>query len=248
MGFGTKLQEWVSWCIGSPYMSVLVNGCPTKQFFLERGLRQGDPLSPFLFNFVAEVLSSMFFKAKDLGLIKGMGFGANAIHINHLQFADDTVLLIEASVEYLLNAKRILRVFELASGLKINFLKSCLVKIGKKSPSNKEFAYSFRCSLSSLPITYLGLPLGGNSNREAFWQPMIAKVEHRLAPWNRGFLFKGARQCYLVFLHTACRFSESLKEWRRKSKNFRGISFGMMSLFKNVHALDWDSLCQNKLK
>ncbi|KAK3222740.1 hypothetical protein Dsin_009765 [Dipteronia sinensis] len=146
MGFGTKWQEWISWCNGSPSISVLVNVCPTKQFRLERGLCQGDQLSPFLFNLVVKVLSSMFFKAKDLGLIKGVGFGVSAIHITYLQFVDDKVLFIKPSLEYLLNAKRILRCFELASGLKTNFLKSCPIKVGKKIPSNEELANSFHRS------------------------------------------------------------------------------------------------------
>ncbi|KAK2654716.1 hypothetical protein Ddye_014572 [Dipteronia dyeriana] len=67
MGFGVRWQEWIRCCIASPYMSDLVNGCPTKQFLVGRGLRQGDPLSPFLFNIFVEVLSRMFFKAKELG-------------------------------------------------------------------------------------------------------------------------------------------------------------------------------------
>ncbi|KAK2654618.1 hypothetical protein Ddye_014474 [Dipteronia dyeriana] len=124
-------SDRISLCIKSPSALVLVNGSPTKQFPLERGLHQGDPLSSFIFNIVVEVLSSMLFRAKDLGLIKGVVFGNDAIHITYLQLADDTILFIDLKLEYLLNAKRILRCFELASGLKINFLKSCLVKVGK---------------------------------------------------------------------------------------------------------------------
>ncbi|KAK2660315.1 hypothetical protein Ddye_006848 [Dipteronia dyeriana] len=99
---------------------------------MARGLRQGGPLSPFLFNLVVEVLSMMLFKAKECGLIRGIGFGNNDTHITHLQFADDTMLFIEPSLDYLLNAKRILRCFELASGLKFFFHKSYLVKVDKE--------------------------------------------------------------------------------------------------------------------
>ena len=121
----------------------------------------------------------MFLKAKEKGLIKGIGFNNDAVHITHLQFADDTMLFIEPRLEYLLNAKRILRVFELVSGLKINFHKSCIVKIGKKVPGDDEWARVFRCVMGSLPITYLGLPLGGNPNREDLWKPVIQKVKER---------------------------------------------------------------------
>ena len=89
--------------------------------------------------------------------------------------------------------KGFLRCFELVSGLKINFHKSCLVKIGKKCQGDEVWAHAFRCASSSLPITYLGLPLGGNSSREDLWNQVIKKVEDRLAPWKRGFRSKGDR-------------------------------------------------------
>ena len=76
-------------------MSVLVNGCPTEEFFIGKGLRQGDPLSPFLFNLVVEVLSKMMDKARERGMIKGIGFNNDELHITHLQFADDTMLFID---------------------------------------------------------------------------------------------------------------------------------------------------------
>ena len=92
-----------------------------------------------------------------------------------------------------MNAKRILRCFELISGLKINFHKSCLVRVGKKGANEEDWAGLFRCLESSFPISYLGLPLGGNPNREVFWNPVIKKVEQRLAPWKRNFISKGGR-------------------------------------------------------
>jgi hypothetical protein len=100
MGFGSKWIEWMKGCISSVRLSVLVNGSPIKEFFMERGLRQGDPLSPFLFNLVVEVLSRLLDKARDRGMIKGNRFGNETIHITHLQFADDMMLFIEPRMDY----------------------------------------------------------------------------------------------------------------------------------------------------
>ncbi|KAI9186505.1 hypothetical protein LWI28_017928 [Acer negundo] len=84
MGFGERWRMWMKSCISTPSLSVLVNGSPTAQFGVERGLRQGNPLSPFQYNIVGEGLSSLFRKAKALGLIKGVVFGDNDVHLTHL--------------------------------------------------------------------------------------------------------------------------------------------------------------------
>ncbi|KAK3189308.1 hypothetical protein Dsin_028869 [Dipteronia sinensis] len=98
-----------------------------------------------------------------------------ANRIKKLQFADDTILFIEPRLEALMNTKRILRCFELASGLKINFCKSYIVRVGKRGPSETNWAASFHCKSSSLPITYLGLPLGTNLKSKTLWDPVVNK-------------------------------------------------------------------------
>ncbi|KAK2657093.1 hypothetical protein Ddye_010145 [Dipteronia dyeriana] len=133
----------------------------------------------------------MLNKAELLELLNGAFFVNGEVHISHLQFADDMILFLEPKLEYLMNAKRILRCFELALGLKINFYKSCLVRVEKRGAREVDWAGKFRCIEASLPITYLGLPLGGNPSREAFWSPVVNKVEQMLAPWKRGGLGVG---------------------------------------------------------
>ncbi|KAK2662676.1 hypothetical protein Ddye_001250 [Dipteronia dyeriana] len=179
----------------SPFQWLLskIGKCPTKEFSMNRGLRQRDPLSPFLFNLVVEVLSCMLVKAREQGLIRGISFQNDVVHLTHLQFVDDTLLFIDPSLDYLLNSKCILRCFEVISGLKINFHKSCLVKIGRKSHDEVDWAGFFRYVSSNLPMTYLGLPVGGNMEREVLWHPVLKKVEDRLTPWKRSLLSKGGK-------------------------------------------------------
>lgn len=145
MGFGERWRQWIMNCISTPMISVLVNGSPTFQFGVGKGLWQGDPLSPFIFNIVTEGLSSLFRKTSELGLLSVVTFGDNTMHISHLQLADDMILFIKLCLEYLHNARRILRCFEMVAGLRINFHKSCVVKVGKKWSTEDGWANAFKC-------------------------------------------------------------------------------------------------------
>ena len=93
MNFPTLWRKWMSECVGTTTISVLVNGCPTEEFPMERGLRQGDPLSPFLFFLAAEGFNVIMLSVIEAGLFNGYRVGRdNDVCLSHLQFADDTVI------------------------------------------------------------------------------------------------------------------------------------------------------------
>ncbi|KAK2656041.1 hypothetical protein Ddye_009093 [Dipteronia dyeriana] len=127
-----------------------------------------------------------------MDMLKGAVFDSEGCHVSHLQFADDTILFLRPKVGYVENARRILRCFDLASGLRINFHKSCLMKVGKIRDEVINWSDLFRCPSVSLPIPYLGLSLGGRPSIKCFWLDMLHRVETRLAPWKKKFLNKGA--------------------------------------------------------
>ncbi|CAL5427989.1 unnamed protein product [Camellia sinensis] len=130
LGLGEKWVEWMRSCVTTVRVSVLVNGSPTEEFSPQKGLRQGDPLSPFLFNIVAQGLNVLLERAKEMGLIKGPSVGMSDLRLSYLQFADDTLLFCEAEWAEIVNVKRILRCFEVISKLKINFHKSVVCGVG----------------------------------------------------------------------------------------------------------------------
>jgi hypothetical protein len=108
-------------------MSVLINGSPTEEINIQRDLKQGDPLAPFLFLLVAEGLGGIFRRAIGRNRFRGFRVGGSEVTVSHLQYADDTLCVGEASIENLWALKAILRGFEMSSGLKVNFWKSCLI-------------------------------------------------------------------------------------------------------------------------
>ena len=98
MGFPTLWRKWIKECVGTATASVLVNGSPTDEFPLGRGLRQGDPLSPFLFLLAAEGFNVLMESLNQNNLFSGFQLGINAsITVSHLQFADDTLILGDKS-------------------------------------------------------------------------------------------------------------------------------------------------------
>nr|XP_034930821.1 uncharacterized protein LOC118061489 [Populus alba] len=197
MGFGSRWRGWIMQCISTAKMSVLVNGSPTEEFSLEKGLRQGDPLSPFLFNLAVQGLSCMLQRGCDMELIEGLNFSSSGPALSHLQFADDTLIFSSASLSSLQNIKHILLCFELISGLKVNFYKSSIIGVGIEDHVCRHSAQILRCKQELLPITYLGLPIGANMNRVSMWKPIISKFSSRLAAWKGRFLSIGGRLCLL---------------------------------------------------
>ena len=71
MGFGSRWLEWIWWCISTAKFSVMINGVPAGFFSNSKGLRQGDPLSPYLFVLGMEVLSNLIRRAVDGGVLSG---------------------------------------------------------------------------------------------------------------------------------------------------------------------------------
>ncbi|XP_028101025.1 uncharacterized protein LOC114300334 [Camellia sinensis] len=167
LGFGEKWLVWMRSCIATARVSVLVNGSPTEEFQPQKGLRQGNPLSPFLFIIAAEALNLLLARAVEKGLFRGASVGGNDLRISHLQFADDTIVFCEGDHEEVLNIKRVLRCFEVMSGLKINYHKSAICGVGFQEDEISGLALRLNCQWKNLPFNFLGLPLGDNPKRKS---------------------------------------------------------------------------------
>ena len=99
MGFCPKWIKWMDGCIRTTSMSILVNGNPTAEFIPQKGIRQGDPLAPLLFNIVVEGLMGLMREALKENKYKGLLVGKDGIEISILQYVDDTIFFGEASMQ-----------------------------------------------------------------------------------------------------------------------------------------------------
>ncbi|KAL9420510.1 hypothetical protein AB3S75_038143 [Citrus x aurantiifolia] len=104
LGFSSNWIELTMNCITTPSFSVLINGVPKGQIQPQRGLRQGFPLSPYLFLLCAEVFSNMLIQADQNQIIYGLRFNSS-LSISHLLFADDSLVFSRATQEDYSNLK-----------------------------------------------------------------------------------------------------------------------------------------------
>ncbi|XP_026384636.1 uncharacterized protein LOC113280196 [Papaver somniferum] len=181
MGFGDKWRSWMKCCVELVRFSILVNGSSTCYFKSKKGIRQGDHLSPFLFLLVGEALSYMIKQAQEQGLISGFQVAANGTSVSHMQFADDTLIFLDADMDQIKNLRLLILSFEQLTGLKINFAKSAIYGVGYDGDI-EQFSSFLGCYTGVLPTTYLGLPLGDKSGGYLKWD----KVIESLKSWQVG--------------------------------------------------------------
>ena len=130
-GFSHKWCSWVEQFTQGGNVNIKVNDQLGSYFQTRKGLRQGDPMSPILFNIVADMLAILIARAKEAGQVEGVIPHLIQDGLSILQYADDTVIFMSHDVGKAINMKLILSTFEQLLGLKINFHKSEIFCFGK---------------------------------------------------------------------------------------------------------------------
>lgn len=183
-GFGEKWIGWIKQATMNGRVAININGVGEEFFKTHKGLRQGDPLSPLLFNLVADALAEMLELAKEGGHIQGLVPHLVQGGLTHLQYADDTILFMELSDSNILIVKFLLYCYEAMSGMKINYQKSEVIVVGAEEGESKRVADLFNCQVGSLPIKYLGLPVSDKKLTATDLRSPVNKIEKRLATGN----------------------------------------------------------------
>jgi hypothetical protein len=158
-GFSAKWCQWIDAVIQGGQVGIKINDQVGQNFMTKKGLRQGDPLSPLLFNIVVDMLAILIGRAKRDGHIEGVIPYLVDDGLSILQYADDTIIFMNHDLEKANNLKLILCAFEQLSGLKINFHKSEIFCFVEAKEKEVDYSNIFGCQCGSYPFRYLGIPM-----------------------------------------------------------------------------------------
>lgn len=194
-GFCDKWIGWIEACISTVTYQVLINGKRTRTIRPTRGLRQGDPLSPYLFILVVDVLSNMMEEQVAARNILGIRPKNGCPEIHHIFFADDSLFFIKGGVEKARNLKRVLDTYCEHSGQLVNYSKSSIyfsptVDEGLKNEISGVFGVQRRAD----PGSYLGLPTQwGRSKKEALGY-LRERIRDKIQSWRNRLLNQAGKE------------------------------------------------------
>uniref|UniRef100_A0A2N9GZI9 Reverse transcriptase domain-containing protein n=1 Tax=Fagus sylvatica TaxID=28930 RepID=A0A2N9GZI9_FAGSY len=255
MGFHEKWVKIMMECISTVSYSILINGEPHGYIKPSRGLRQGDPLSPYLFLFCAEGLHSLLQQAKNEGNMCGVSISRCGPKLTHLFFADDSLLFCKATTNEVRCIQDILTAYEHASGQQINRQKTTLF-FSKSTP--RPIQNHIQVMLG-VPVIhqyekYLGLPsFIGRAKYSSFaqikervWSKLKGWKEKLISQAGKEILIKSVAQAIPTYAMSCFRLPQRLiKEIEILIRRFW---WGQEGERGKMHWIPWDSLCQTKQK
>jgi hypothetical protein len=252
-GFGSTWINWVSQCISTPSFSILINGSPFGYFKSSRGLRQGDPLSPFLFIIGADILSRLLQRAENLGTLQGIKISPRCPQISHLQFADDLLIFSKSNTTNATTILDCLVSYQSWSGQKINYSKSAIIfsknTIGRISTNICQFLSLKKTS----PTTkHLGLPLELNRAKSSSFQDLVEKIQNRVAGWKTKLLSQAARTTLIsnvaasIPTYTMSSLLLPKSICKKIDSTLRGFWWGSSSGKTHMCLKSWKTICQPK--
>jgi hypothetical protein len=158
-GFSETWCKWIQQVVAGGTVSVKLNSLIGPYIKSHKGVRQCDPLSPILFNFVADCQTRMILQAQINDLIVGLVEHIISHGVAILQYADDTIICLKHDLAKARNMKLQLYLYEIVAGLKISFSKSKIVMINDYDNVALSHAETFNCQIGYFPIKYLRVPV-----------------------------------------------------------------------------------------
>ena len=240
-------------CVTTVRYSVRFNGVPLDTFQPTRGLRQGDPPSPYLFLFVADGLSRVLKHKEMSGDMQGLKVCRRAPAISHLLFADDSLLFFKATVEQALQVKSALATYCSATGQMVNFDKCSLMFNDKQNDNTIASIKSvLEVHKEVFEAKYLGLPTPEGRMKKEKFQTITDRMIKRCHAWDekclssagKEILIKSVAQAIPVYVMSVFRLPGSTHE--AMTKCIRKFWWGEAQGKRQTHWISWDKFTKSK--
>ncbi|KAL5703663.1 hypothetical protein ACHQM5_022190 [Ranunculus cassubicifolius] len=249
LGFCEKWRQLVHQCLSSITFRVMINGTPSEEFKSTRGIRQGDPLSPYLFIIMAESLSRLVIKGEQEGVVSGIKIRRKGPAISHLLYADDLILFCKASLDEAGNLLDILKRYCGDSGQAVNFSKSsAYFSTNVHSRHQKILLRMWKVKRFHEKEKYLGNPVLLSRKKREDFDYILSKVQSRIAGWmaktlsqaGRAILIKAVVETIPIYTMSTNLLPVSICDEidQMKRNFFWDGTFGS----KAIHTMPWGSL------
>ena len=253
MGFNARWVGLIMSCMNSASYSILVNGVPKGDIRPSRGIRQRDPLSPYLFLICSEVLNCQLQQAARSVAIGGFSLCKKGPKISHLFFVDDTLLFCPATKNDLDFIQSILVLYEEASGQKLNREKTT-VFFSKATPDERKLEIIDALGISVVRDyeKYLGLPAMVGRNKKASLNFIKERVWNKLQDWKEKLLSQVGREVLLKAVVQAIpTFMMGCFKLPSRLLNdieimIRKFWWGQWGDQHKIHWKNWETLCKPK--
>ena len=195
IGFAERWISMVMECIKTIHYSVLIDGVPKGYITPTCGIRQGDPLSPYLFLICAEGLTALLRKASDAGQLCGIQCCGRGPWVFHLFFANDSLMFGQASISECRKIMDILNIYEASSGQKINREKTAMFFNSNTSQATRQSIQEFWGSSGSTNFDkYLGLPAMIGRSKRVIFNGLKERIIQPLQGWKERYLSKAGQE------------------------------------------------------
>nr|GEY83612.1 hypothetical protein [Tanacetum cinerariifolium] len=253
-GFPELMVKWIMNCIKSTSFTVNVNGDHTGFFKGKRGLRQGDPLSPYLFTLFMEVFNLVLRREIDKNLAFRYHWQCKEIKLTHLCFVDDLLLFCNGDSCSVAVLKKVISTFGGLSGLLPNFAKSTVFFANVREVSRLRIIDIMPFCVGSLPVRYLGVPLISKRLYVKDYHLLIDKARKRLLDWkNKSLSFAGRLQLIMSVLSLMQVYWASIFILPSAIANdierlIRYFLWNYVVFKRGKACVNWNSVCKPKVK
>jgi hypothetical protein len=190
-GFGARWREWIAMILATSSSQVIINGTASAFVRHRRGLRQGDPLSPFLFILAMDPFQRLLDLATSEGVLSKLP-GRRTI-IRASLYADDVALFINPSRRDAAMVRLVLDTFAGVTGLSTNLSKSSALPIRCGGFNLEEILQPLNVSVKSFPCKYLGMPLSLQQLRKGDYHALLERIDALLAAWKGNLISREGR-------------------------------------------------------